>query len=80
MFPNEFKIIVDAENFEFVQRLLFMAGMKWTFSGQDVTAYNSDLGFSFLHIGRNRPGIIQMFHRRDYFDELDVSELIVRWI
>lgn len=80
MFPDEFKMIVDAENFEFVQRLLFMAGMKWTFSGQDVMTYNSDLGFSFLHIGRNRPGVIQMFHHRDYFDDLDVPELIVRWI
>lgn len=77
IFPNTFKVIVNSDNFESVQRLLFMAGMRWTFSGQDVIPYNTNVEFSFLHIGRNSHGVIQMFHLRDLFDSLNIPELIM---
>lgn len=79
MFPDEFKIIVDAENFEFVQRLLFMSGMNWTFDGRSIKPYSTYLEFSFLHVGRLMPGVIQMYHHRSLFNELAVPELIIKW-
>ena len=77
IFPKEFKVIVDSNNFEFVQRLLFALGMRWVFEGQSSRSFKSNIEFSFIYAGRH-PGIMQMRHSRDDFDVLDIPEFIIK--
>ena len=79
MFPKEFKIIVNSKNFEFIQKLLFSCNMRWDYEGQSIRNYNSNLEFSFLHIGKLHPELFHMYHHRSEFDALNIPELIIKW-
>lgn len=78
-FPDEFVIVVNAENFEFVQKLLFSLNMRWDYEGESLLKYNQNLEFSFLHIGKLHPELFHMYHHRSEFYTLDVPELTIKW-